>query len=179
MNNKLRITVILLMLIGLIGCSSDKKKETEIIKKDIEFNAELRAKKFAEEGGGILGDFSKNRGGTTYDFATSNVMWRATLNSLKFMPLQAIDYSGGVISTDWYSSDISSKEGIKITVRFLSDTIAANSIEVIAHKKNCSQDLSNCSISKLNDSFSNEIKEKIMKEVISLNIQNQASKEKK
>ena len=90
------------MFIGLIGCSSDKKKESEIIKKDIEFNAQLRAKKFAEEGGGILGDFSKNRGGTTYDFATSNVMWRATLNSLKFMPLQAIDYSGGVISTDWY-----------------------------------------------------------------------------
>jgi hypothetical protein len=178
MNSKLKITVVL-MFIGLINCSSDKNKETEIIKKDIEFNAELRAKKFAEEGGGILGDFSKNRGGTTYDFATSNVMWRATLNSLKFMPLQAIDYSGGVISTDWYSSDISSKEGIKITVRFLSDKIAANSIEVIAHKKNCSQDLSNCSISKLNDSFGNEIKEKIMKEVISLNIQNQASKEKK
>ena len=179
MCKKLKIISIFLFL-GLIACSSDKKKEEAVIgKKDVEFNAQKKSAQFVEKGGGIFGNFAKNQGGTTYNFGTSNVMWRATLNSLKFMPLQSVDYSGGIISTDWYSSNTSSKEGIKITVRFLSDKISSASMEVIAHKKNCSQDLSNCRITSLNDSFNNEIKEKIMNEAISLNIQDQNNKEKK
>ena len=40
---------------------------------------------------------------TTYEFSTSNPMWRASLEVLDFIPLSTVDYSGGMIITDWYS----------------------------------------------------------------------------
>jgi hypothetical protein len=99
-------------------------------------------------------------------------LWRASLNSLKSIPLQAIDYGGGIITTDWYSANNSdSRESIKITVRFLSDKVSANSIEIISHKKLCDQTYSKCNISTLNEPFNEKIKEKIMQEVISLNVE--------
>ena len=42
---------------------------------------------------------------TTYEFSTSNPMWRASLEVLDFIPLSTVDYSGGMIITDWYSED--------------------------------------------------------------------------
>jgi len=159
----------------LLGCSSkDKEKEKEQIfeKKKIEFDPQKRARDFADKGGGILGTFNKRGGDTTYNFATSNILWRASLNSLKSIPLQAIDYGGGIITTDWYSAnDSDSRESIKITVRFLSDKVSANSIEIISHKKICDQTYSKCNISTLKDTFNEKIKEKIMQEVIALNIE--------
>ena len=62
-----------------------------------------RVKKNIEEGRGfklIGGD--KNKGGT-FDFASSNELWRATLDTIDFMPLASANYSGGIIITDWYS----------------------------------------------------------------------------
>ena len=70
-------------------------------------------------------------------------MWRATLETLDFLPLTTVDYSGGIVITDWYSEE-NSKDSIKITVRFLSNEIRSNSIKVIVHKKNCKVS-SNCS----------------------------------
>ena len=37
------------------------------------------------------------RGGTTYEFSTSNPMWRASLEGLDFLPMNTVDYSGGMI----------------------------------------------------------------------------------
>ena len=84
-------------------------------------NAKERVKKNLEEGrgitlGGMLG--GQSSGGTTYVFASSNPMWRATLEILDFLPLSNVDYSGGIITTDWYNEGTSSDESIKITVRF-------------------------------------------------------------
>ena len=168
--------IITIFVIGLLfGCSSnekDKEKEAVIDKKPREFNPQEKAKQYVEKGGGILGNFNKKGGDTTYNFATSNVLWRASLNSLKSIPLQAIDYGGGIITTDWYSTNNSdSRESIKITVRFLSDKVSANSIEIISHKKLCDQTYTKCNISTLKDTFNEKIKEKIMQEVIALNVE--------
>ena len=173
-----KILIILLafsLSLSLSACSTkDKNEKDEIVleKKPINPNPQEKAREFANKGGGILGDFNKRGGGTTYNFATSNVLWRASLNSLKSIPLQAIDYGGGIITTDWYSAnDSDSRESIKITVRFLSDKVSANSIEIISHKKQCDQTYSKCNISTLKDTFNEQIKNKIMKEVIALNIE--------
>ena len=56
-------------------------------------------------------------------------MWRASLETLDFLPFTTVDYSGGVIITDWYS-DQDSNESIKITIRFLSNDIRADSLQV-------------------------------------------------
>ena len=96
-----------------------------------------RARKNIEEGRGIsIGGALKR--GTNYEFSTANPMWRASLETLDFLPLTTVDYSGGMIITDWYSDNTNnSNESIKITIRFLSNEIRSDSLKVIAHKKTC------------------------------------------
>ena len=85
-----------------------------------------------------LGGLARCGGSTTYEFSTSNPMWRASLEILDFLPMTTVDYSGGIIITDWYSDISSSNEdSIKITVRFLSNDIRSDSLKIIVHKKKC------------------------------------------
>ena len=97
-----------------------------------------RARKNIEEGKGIsIGGLANRK--TTYEFSTANPMWRASLEVLDFIPLTTVDYSGGMIITDWYSeTDGTSNESLKITVRFLSNEIRADSLKIVVHKKRCS-----------------------------------------
>jgi hypothetical protein len=104
-------------------------------------------------------------------------MWRATLKTLDFLPLSNVDYSGGVIVYDWYSENLSSKEQIKISVRFLNNELRSDSIEIIAHKRIC-ETLDKCVVSKLNNNFSNDVKDNILSAARSLKIE-EAKKEKK
>jgi hypothetical protein len=73
------------------------------------------------------------------NLATSNPMWRASLEILDFLPLTTVDYSGGIIITDWYS-DNGNNDSIKITVRFLSNEIRSDNLKIIVHKKNCDKE---------------------------------------
>ena len=69
-----------------------------------------------------------NRGGTNFEFASSNELWRASLDVLDFMPLTSANYSGGIIITDWYSEQGNTEESIKITIRFLSNEVRSDAI---------------------------------------------------
>ena len=102
--------------------------------------AQAKARKNIEEGRGVsVGSITKGIGkGTTYEFSSSNPMWRASLETLDFLPLTTVDYSGGVIITDWYSDSNSAKESIKISLRFLSNDVRSESLKVIVHQKTCS-----------------------------------------
>ena len=99
-------------------------------------NADERARKNIEEGKGIsIKGMMGGSGATSYQFASSNPMWRATLEILDFLPLANVDYSGGIITTDWYNEGTASNESIKITVRFLTNEIRSDGIKIIVHKK--------------------------------------------
>ena len=65
-------------------------------------------------------------------------MWRATLDILDFIPLSTVDYSGGVIISDWYTDNSNKNQALKITVRFLSNVVQTNSVKVTVHRKKCS-----------------------------------------
>ena len=144
----------------------------------IEPNPQIKAKEFADKGQGIFGDINnKKSSGTTFEFSTSNVLWRATLKSLDFLPLSNADYSGGVIIYDWYSNN-SSNEQIKITVRFLSNELRSDSIEIISHKKTCDQN-NKCITEKLNNNLSADIKEKIILAARTMRIEENKSNQKK
>ena len=111
-------------------------------------NALERARKNVEEGRGTsIGSILGNRGGTNYEFSSSNPMGRATLETLDFLPLTTVDYSGGTVITDWYSEN-NSNESIKITVRFLSNEVRSDNLKIIVHRKKCSNP-SNCTTSLL------------------------------
>jgi hypothetical protein len=123
-------------------------------------NADERVKKNIEEGRGfrLMGLGNNNNG--NFLFASSNPMWRAALEKLSFTPLNVVDYSGGVIITDWYSDN--SESEIKITVRFLSNEIRSDALKIIIHKKNC-KSFNNCTISEINNSLNREINLAILK----------------
>ena len=125
-------------------------------------NVEARVKKNLEEGKGfvLMGGDKKNK--TTYQFASSNPMWRATLDILDFLPLSNVNYSGGIVTTDWYNEGDSADESIKITVRFLTNEIRADGIKVIVHKKTCDVN-KNCIINKITSSLQNELQVAILK----------------
>ena len=126
-------------------------------------NADERVKKNLEEGRGFtLMGGNKNSGGTNYSFASSNPMWRATLEILDFIPLSNIDYSGGIIITDWYNDGTAGDEAIKITVRFLTTEVRADGIRITVHKKQCNSQ-QNCKIQKVNSILENELQVAILR----------------
>ena len=148
---------ILLLITMLNSCGiykySDSKKNPT--------NANDRIKKNMEEGRGFrLGDLGK-RGGGDFDFATSNPLWRASLDSLNFAPFNNVDYAGGLIVTDWFSENGDDGE-IKITVRFLSNEIRSDGLDIIIHKKVCKEN-NNCTITKIDSNLNSQIKLAILK----------------
>ena len=128
-------------------------------------NSKERVKKNLEEGKGIsLKGLAGGVGGSmgSYQFASSNPMWRATLEILDFLPLSNVDYSGGIITTDWYNEGTASDESIKITVRFLTNEIRADGVKIIVHKKKCTVQQT-CSVKKVSSALESELQLAILK----------------
>jgi len=107
---------------------------------------------------------NKKRGGV-FDFASSNELWRASLDVIDFMPLSSVNYSGGIIVTDWYSSDHNSGESIKISIRFLTNEIRSDSLDIKVFNKQCN-DIINCKITQSDGVISKELKRKILRTAI-------------
>ena len=130
-------------------------------------SADERVKKNLEEGKGfsIMGMTDGNKGGGAFQFASSNPMWRATLEILDFLPLSNVDYSGGIVTTDWYNEGTSSNESIKITIRFLSNEVRADGIKVIIHKKRCGIQQT-CTVKKVSSALENELQVAILKKAV-------------
>lgn len=145
----------------------------------IEQDGFKKAKETAAKGEGIFGtlgkDAQKQQGQENVNFANSNVLWKATLKSLDFLPLINADYSGGIIIYDWYSENLNSNEQIKITVKFLSNELRTESVEISSHKKICDQN-QKCFTKKTEDNFSKSIKENILAEARKLRIAEEKKK---
>ena len=130
-------------------------------KEPIEPEARKRARQNVLDGKGLGGGLFKNQGGNTnFEFATSNPLWRATLDTLDFMVISSVDYAGGLIISDWYS-DKNSNEAIKITVRFLANEVRVDSLKISVHKKTCIN--SNCVVKKIDTDLTSNIRDKILK----------------
>lgn len=156
-NNTRLVMVFLILLLGLNSCGLYKKTDA----RKIPTNANDRIKKNIEEGRGFrLGNLGKKSGGD-FQFASSNPLWRATLEKLNFAPLNNVDYAGGIIVTDWFS-DGDSDEQIKITVRFLTNEIRSDALNVIIHKKVCNNK-NNCKVNAIESSLNGEIRFAILK----------------
>ncbi len=145
-NQLVKSLFIIFLFLSLNSCGAFKFKKSEALE------GPERAKKNIEEGRGVsIANAAKGiRGGkTTYEFSTSNPLWRASLETLDFLPLTTVDYSGGMIITDWYYDDVSgNQDSIKISIRFLANDIRSESLKVIVHKKTCVAS-NNCKISVL------------------------------
>ena len=125
---------------------------------------ELRVKKNLEEGKGFRLSNAMGMGGnkgTNFEFASSNGLWRASLDVLDFMPLTSANYSGGIIITDWYTEQGNPDESIKITIRFLSNEVRSDAINVDIFYKKCVA-VNNCKINKQDGQLKKEITKQIL-----------------
>tara|TARA_B110000971_G_scaffold148697_1_gene152023 strand:- start:204 stop:761 length:558 start_codon:yes stop_codon:yes gene_type:complete len=124
-------------------------------------NPEARVKKNIEEGRGFrLSEVGKNKGGT-FEFASSNELWRASLDTIDFMPLASVNYSGGIIITDWYSSNVDN-ESIKISIRFLTNEVRSDALDIKVFNRKCNVQF-NCVITEKSGNLVSELTNKILK----------------
>ena len=159
----LKIISLIILSLSLYSCTNPFKNvdwsETK------EPMGKKRARANAEAGAGLgSGKLFKPGGGggsAKFEFASSNPLWRASLDTLDFLVFDTVDYSGGILITDWYSEN-NPNEAIKITVRFLTDEIRADALNVAIHKRNCYEN-KNCTVSKIDSDLSFEIKDKILR----------------
>ena len=166
--NNLTTCIILMFAFLLTSSCNNPFRWTDA--NEVPVNAQERVQKNLEEGRGIQFGIGRNKGtGGTFDFASSNELWRASIEVLDFVSFTNASYSGGIIITDWFagnqnSTDEKNLRELKITVRFLSNEIRADGIEVIIHEKICKEkDITNCKIKKIKSNIQNEVKLAILK----------------
>ena len=159
---------ILILPIFMISCKgpdgkfklpgSDARKFPADPKKRVEQNIkEGRGFRLSGEDGLFSG-----RGGGTFEFASSNELWRASLDTIDFMPLVSVNYSGGIIITDWYSNNQNPNESIKISIRFLTNEIRSDALDIKVFTKKCSDNF-NCQTYETNESLAPELTKQILK----------------
>jgi hypothetical protein len=177
MKKILSISLIIFFTIFATACTKNKESAdgTIIKKKKRSHNLKKRAEEY--DGGILTGKNGILSGGrrTTAQFAADNMLWRASLETLNFIPLSSANYSGGVIITDWYAKE-NSKNAIKIQVVFKSDELNSNSIEIVSHKKICNNN--GCQTSAMDQNFNSKIKNEILERARVLNVE-KVNKEKK
>ena len=141
----------------------------------------LRVKQNLEEGRGFkLNDMLKSGSkGGVFEFASSNELWRASLDVIDFMPLASVNYSGGIIITDWYTNERIQNESIKITIRFLTNEIRSDALNIKIFTRKCKESLINCKYIQSNKSLVAELKKEILKRATKFQIEDKEKKKKK
>jgi hypothetical protein len=155
------ISFLAIISLFINGCNgkfpgADARKFPADPKKRVEKNlSEGRGFKLADE-------FGKARGGV-FDFASSNGLWRASLDVLDFMPLSSVNYSGGIIITDWYSENNNQNESIKISIRFMTNEIRSDALKIKIFNRKCLDSLLNCKIIETEGVLVAELTKEILK----------------
>lgn len=161
MQKFLNFTIFIILALVLTGCKNGKLPGADARK--VSYDPKERVKKNIEEGRGFrLMDKVKGNTKGDFEFASSNELWRASLDVIDFMPLASANYSGGMIITDWYSESNNPGESIKITIRFLTNEIRSDALNIKVFYKNC-VDANNCVVSEKDGSLVRELKKEILK----------------
>ena len=155
------IGIFIITLITLNSCNgklpgADARKFPADPKKRIEQNIK-DGKSFR------IFDAVGNSKGGTFDFASSNELWRASLDVIDFMPLSSVNYSGGIIITDWYSDENNQNESIKISIRFLTNEIRSDALDIKIFTRKCKNNFMNCNVIETNKVLITELKKEILK----------------
>ena len=171
----IKILLLLQLIISVNSCGPLAYKKVDARK--ISSDPDERVAANLKDGKGLKLFDSERKLGTTYEFASSNELWRATLDTIDFMPLTTANYSGGIIVTDWYSDNQNLNENIKITIRFLTNEIRSDALDLKIFYKNC--DSSNkCKIIEKEGNLSKELKKEILKKAIIYQQQAKVKKDK-
>ena len=161
----MKFIFVLIIAISLASCvGPDGKRKFGADARKNPDDPELRVKKNLEEGRGFkLSDTMKKQQGGVFEFASSNPLWRAALDVIDFMPLTSVNYSGGIIITDWYESENKNNESIKIAIRFRSYEIRSDTLDINIFTRKCKDNLINCKYIDSNQTIITELRKEILR----------------
>ena len=178
MNNLIKLSkhaMIFLFFLVISGCGIYKKVDA----RKVPVNVKDRAAKNIEEGRSFKLLDSENVRGGNFQFASSNELWKASLDVIDFMPLSSVNYSGGIIITDWYTENTSHNESIKISIRFLTNEVRSDALNIKVFNKKCVNSLLNCKITEQDGVLVQELKKEILKKAALYKEQDQNKNKKK
>jgi len=159
-----KIIFLATILLFLSGCKGNLDKFPGADARKFPADPKKRIEQNLKEGRGFkLNDVFQGQKGGVFDFASSNPLWRASLDIIDFMPLSSVNYSGGIIITDWYSDNSSPYESIKISIRFTTNEIRSDALDIKVFNRKCSDNLFNCKFTETNDVLVAELKREILK----------------
>ena len=160
-NNKISFFAIFLTLfLFLNACTKLPGADARKFPADPKLRVEQNIR--AGKGFRLNDTFKGSSQGGNFEFASSNALWRATLDILDFMPLASVNYSGGIVITDWYSDGNISNESIKVSVRFLTNEIRSDALDIKIFTKSCENNM-NCKVFESNPNIVQEMKKEILK----------------
>ena len=175
-SNFFKIVVAVVLGISLLNsCAALKPAPSDARK--VSPNVEERVRANIEEGRGFRLMGGEKKGGT-FDFASANELWRASLDIIDFMPLMSANYSGGIIITDWYSDGKAAGDSVKVSIRFLTNEIRSDALDIKVFMKKC-KDLNNCIVSETKGVLISELKKKILKQASIYKVENENKNYKK
>ena len=154
-------TLIFFLILPLILNSCNGKIPGADARK-VSYDSKERVRKNLEEGKGFRIDSSFGKNSGNFDFASSNELWRASLDTIDFMPLVSANYSGGILITDWYSDNQNSNESIKISIRFLTNEVRSDALDIKVFYKKC-ETIMNCLISEQQGNLKTQLTKEILK----------------
>ncbi len=129
----------------------------------IPYDPNERVKKNLEEGKGFrIDDAFSNKSSGNFEFATANELWRASLDTIDFMPIATANYSGGILITDWYSDNQNLNESIKVSIRFLTNEVRSDALNIKIFYKKC-ENIVNCKITQQDGNLKTELTKEILK----------------
>ena len=159
--NKIKLTIFCIILSIILGACNGKIPGADARK--VSYDPKERVKKNLEEGRGFrLDDAFSNKGSGNFEFASSNELWRASLDTIDFIPIATANYSGGILITDWYSENDQNNESIKISIRFLTNEVRSDALDIKVFYKKC-ETVVNCVISQKKGNLRTELTKQILK----------------
>ena len=160
MSNSIKFLVSFLLILFLNACNG---KLPGADARKVPYDPRERVKKNLEEGKGFRLDESFGKGGSgNFEFATANELWRASLDTIDFMPIATANYSGGILITDWYSDNQNLNESIKISIRFLTNEVRSDALNIKIFYKKC-ENIINCKITEQTGNLKTELTKEILK----------------
>ena len=159
--NKIKVTIFCIILSITLSACNGKIPGADARK--VSYDPKERVKKNLEEGRGFrLDDAFKSKSSGNFEFASSNELWRASLDTIDFIPIATANYSGGILITDWYSENNQSNESIKISIRFLTNEVRSDALDIKVFHKKC-ETVVNCVISQKKGNLRTELTKQILK----------------
>tara|TARA_B100001769_G_scaffold94640_1_gene72907 strand:+ start:375 stop:932 length:558 start_codon:yes stop_codon:yes gene_type:complete len=161
MNLSKSLILLLSIFLILVGCKNGKLPGADA--REVPYDARERVRKNIEEGKGFrIADVVGKKKGGDFEFASSNELWRASLDVIDFMPLASANYSGGMIITDWYADNSNPNESIKLTIRFLSNEVRSDALSIKIFYRTC-EEINKCVVNEKTGPLAKELKKEILK----------------